>query len=152
MQVDGARSKGDAGKLQASHPERQSHYSHQEAHKHGPQGANGCSRIAKYNASFIARSNEAFVDYRKPDVYQLRKRFYWSPTGFSRSWSGERCRFFEWLPEKPVQFSKYWREPHRAEVQWHAQVDRGLYPEFRERSVYKGLLDVPLRARVRHWR
>ena len=47
VQVGGARSKSAAGKLQANHPERHSHYSHQEAHKHGPQGANKSSRIAE---------------------------------------------------------------------------------------------------------
>ena len=98
-------------KLQAGYPERQFHYSHKEAYQHGPQGANGSSSNAEIGASFIKRSNEAFFDLRKPDVYQLRQRFYLRPTGFSRSWSGERCRSRGWIPVEPVQFSKYWREP-----------------------------------------
>ena len=71
VQAGGARSSNPAGKLQAGHPKRQSHYSHQEANKHNPQGANGFSGFAKFGASFIACHNEAFVDPYKPDVYQL---------------------------------------------------------------------------------
>ena len=148
VQVGSSSCKCSARQLQAGYPERQSHLSHQEAYQHGPQGANGSSPNAEYGESFIARSNEALVDPRKPDVYKLRQRFYWRPTGLSRSWSGERCRSREWLPEEPVQFPKFWRQPHRAEAQSHVQAERRLYPDFRDSAVYKGLLDVPPRARV----
>ena len=74
------------------------------------------------------------------------------PTGFSRSLSSTRRRFREWLPEKFVQLPKFYREPHQAIAQWHAQADQGLYTEFRERSVYKNLLDVSLNARMRQWK
>ena len=108
VQVGVASWKWSARKLHSGYPERQSHYLHQEAHKHGPQGANGFSSIAEYGASFIARLNEAFVNFRKPDVYQLRQLFYWRPTGFSHRWSGERIRSRGLLPEEPVQFLKCW--------------------------------------------
>ena len=152
VQISGASSRRSAGKLQVCNPERQSHYSHQEAHKHGSLGAHVSSFIAEYGASFIACPNEAPVNSCEPDLYQLRQHLYWRPTGFSRSWSSERRRSRGWLLEKFVQLPKFWREPHRAKAQWHVEADQGLYPEFRERSVYKGLLDVSPRARVRHWR
>ena len=114
LQVGSSSCKCSARKLQAGYPKRQSHYSHQEAYQHGPQGAIGSFTNAEYGASFIARLNDAFVDPRKPDLYQLRKRFYCRPTGFSRSWCGERCRSRGILPEEPVQFSKFCREPHWA--------------------------------------
>ena len=64
----------------------------------------------------------------------------------------KRCRSGKWLLEKPVQFPKFRREPHRAKAQWHVQAERGQYPEFHKRTVYKGLHDVPSRARVQYWR
>ena len=72
----------------------------------GPQSVNKSSPFTEYGASFIALPNEAFVNPRKPDVYQLRQRFYWRPTGFSRNSSGEGFRSRWWLPEEPVQFYK----------------------------------------------
>ena len=143
---------GQKEKKQVCNSERLSHHSHQEAHKHGSQGAHGFSINAEYCATLIARSNEAPVNSCEPDLYQIRQHFYWRFTGFSRSWSCERRQSRGWLPEKPVQLPKFWREPHRYKAQWHAQSDRWLYPEFRKRSVYKNLLDVSPRAQVRHWR
>ena len=112
MQVGSFSCKCSAKKLQVGYPERQSQYSHQETYQQGPQGANGSSPNAEYNALFIARLNEAFVDPCQSDVYQRRHHFYWRLTGLSRRVAGERCRLREWLPEEPVQFSKFWREPH----------------------------------------
>ena len=136
VRISGFSSRRSAGKLQVCNPERQSHHLHQQAYKHGVQGAHESSFIEEYGASFIACPNKVPVNPCEPDLYQLRLRFYWRPTGFSRSWSSERHRSHGGLPEKPVQLPKFWREPHRAKAQCHAQPDRGLYPEFREQSVY----------------
>ena len=80
VQVGSSSCKCLARTLQAGHPKRHSHSSHQEAHKHGAQGANRSSPNAEYGASFIARPNEAFVNPRKLDVYQLRQSYYWRST------------------------------------------------------------------------
>ena len=112
VQVGSNSCKCSTKKLQAGYPERLSHYWHHVAYQQNPQGANGSFPNEKYGASLIARSHEAFVDFRKPDVYQFRQCFYWRPTGFSRSWFGERCRSRGWLPEEPVQFSKFWPQLH----------------------------------------
>ena len=62
--------------LQVNYPERQSHYSNQEAHKHCSWRDHGSSREPKYGASLFARPNEAPVDSHEPNVYQLRQRLY----------------------------------------------------------------------------
>ena len=51
--------------------------------------------------------NKAFVDPRKPDVYQLRQCVYWRPSGFNRSSFGEQCRSGEWLPNNPFKFKNF---------------------------------------------
>ena len=87
-------------KLQAGYPQSKSYYLHQEAYHHGWKCANWSFLNAKYVALLIARLNEAFADSRHLDVYQLRQRFYWRFTKFSRSLYCERCRFREWLLKK----------------------------------------------------
>ena len=129
VQVSGSSSRKSAGK-QVCNSERKSHHSHQEAHKHGSQGAHGSSINAEYGASLIARPNEAPVNLCELDLYQLRQHFYWRPTGFSRSWSCERRRSRCCIPEKPVQLPKFWREPHRAKAQRHARPTEGYTPNF----------------------
>ena len=55
VQVGVASWKWSARKLHSGYPERQSHYLHQEAHKHGSQGAHGSSINAEYE---IGANNE----------------------------------------------------------------------------------------------
>ena len=136
VQVGSAWLRCSARKLHTGYPKSQSYYLHQEAYQHGTWRANGSPCIQKYGASLFSRYNEAPVNCSEPNVYQLWQRFYKRPSGFSHDWSGERRLFCGWLPEKPVQFSKFWREPHWAKAKWHVQIELGLYPKFRERTVY----------------
>ena len=152
VQVGSACWKCGARKFKAGHPERKTNHPHKAAYQHGAKGAHGALLIAQYEASLIARPNEA-PDYpREPDVYQLRQRFYWRPSRPCHRLSGER-RWPRGRPlEEPIQFPKFWSEPHRDEAQWYVGAARRLYPEFRQLTVFKGLLDAPPKARMRHWR
>ena len=96
--------------------------------------------------------NKAPVHPREPDVYHHRQRVYRRPSTPGHCWSGERRRPRRRLPEEPIQFPKFLREPHRAETQSHVGAARRLYPEFYERAVFNIVHDFPPGARVRHWR
>ena len=76
VQVGCAGWKCGARELQASHPERQSYHSYQNAHQHGPRCAHAAPPTAEYETPLFARPNEAPVHPREPDVNQLRQRFY----------------------------------------------------------------------------
>ena len=152
MQVGSVCWKCGAKQFQSGHSERKSNHIHQAAYQHSAKSAHGASPIAEYEVSLIARPNKA-PDYpRELDVYQLRQRFYRRFSRPGHSWSGERRRPRERLSEEPIQFPKFRREAHRDEAQWHVGGTRRLYPEFRERTVFKGLLDAPPGARVRYLR
>ena len=137
--------------LHAGYTKRQSYHMHQEAYQHGSWRANESPCNPKYGAYLFARPNKAPVNPREPNVYQLRQRFDKRFTGFSHSWSSERRRSRWLLLDEFVQFPNFWRTPHQTEAQWHVHAERRLYPESRERAVYKGLHDVPPSAWVRHW-
>ena len=109
-------------------------------------------QLQNIKASLIARQNEAPDNPLEPYLYQLRQRFYRRPSRPGHSWSSERRRPRGRLLEELIKFRKFWSEPHRDVAQWHVGAARRLYPEFREQTVFKGLLDASPGARVRHWR
>ena len=74
----------------SSHHERKSNHRHHATYQHGAKGAHGASPIAEYEASLIARPNEASDYLREADVYQLRQRFYRRSFRRGHGWSGER--------------------------------------------------------------
>ena len=80
VQVGSSCSKCNARKFQAGHPKRKSDHPHKTAYKHLVKGAHKAFPIAEYEASLIARLNEAPDYIREPDVYHLWQRFYRRPS------------------------------------------------------------------------
>ena len=67
-------------------------------------------------------------------------------------WTRGRRGFCRWVPEKPVQFSEVWRQPHRAQAQWTSRASRELHSKLDDWRLYKRLPFISGSTWIRQWR
>ena len=152
MQVGRSSKQRGSRELQNEDRVRGARHSHETTDGRGGAGASRTPAHSKYETALYSSASETPFHSPESDLVRVRQCVYGSSSRPGRPWTRGRRGFCRWVPEESVQFSKVWRQPHRAQAQWAAGASRGLHAELDEWRVYKRLPDVPRSTWIRQGR